>query len=138
MKSKKIWLGREKKKYVVVKVADTREEMQAFYEKWTGSEQESVEGVHLAFTRFEKHKDGRCMSPQTGIVLLHRGRLGAGVVTHELMHAVLWAKQHKWKREDYPRVIRSMDEEERLLHQHTYAVQQFYDWYWKKLAPAQE
>lgn len=74
---------------------------------------------------------GRKVKNDTGKVLLSLQDCGAGLVSHELLHAVLWAYKHKRSKKQYPIVIKNMNEEEKILQNHTYAVKQFYNWYWK-------
>ena len=136
-KSKRIYLTLDKKKYCVVRVYPTKIEMQEGYKKFKSGDKGhyKVLGSHCGYEKFivEKGKPMK-LSPETGTVFLSRQHLGVGVVSHELMHAVIWAKTHKkgWK-DQYPFVIKDMNAEEKLLHNLSYAVRQFYDWFWKKL-----
>lgn len=131
---KKIFLDKWHLKYCFVKLFDEKIEMQEYYKKACPFDKghESVRGVHNAFTLLEVNDNGLTMtSNQTGQVFLCANDCGAGIVSHELMHAVLWAYNHTEKKEPYPIIIKDMEEEETILHNHTYAVIQFYNWYWK-------
>lgn len=134
MKKKKIFLNTDKTKYCWVKLFKTKKEMQAAYKKFKPQDgnHDEVLGVHCGYEKWivKKGKKTIC-HPETGIVFLSKENCGAGVVTHELMHAILWARGHKMHKRQHPIVIKSMEEEEAMLHNHTYAVMQFYDWYWK-------
>lgn len=68
---------------------------------------------------------------ETGTILLSLEYCGAGIVTHEIMHGILWARKNGFKKQQYPIVIKTMEEEENILQDFTYAVQFFYNWYWK-------
>lgn len=70
-------------------------------------------------------------SNKTSIVFLYFAGAGAGVVTHELMHAVLYAHNRSLGKKQYPIVISSMKCEETILYNHTKVVRAFYKWYWK-------
>lgn len=130
-RKKKIFLDTNKIKYCFVKLFQDKTEMQkAAYPNENGHDK--VLGVHNGFTRLHYEKDGTTtVSNQTGQVFLNINDCGAGVVVHELMHAVLWAHKHSDTKEQYPIVIKDMEEEETILHNHSYAVIQFYQWYWK-------
>lgn len=129
---KKVWLNKKHTKYCWVKLFGNKKDMQQFYYDWDkkgglldGNHFE-VKGVSLHYRRVV---DGKS-HPETGMVLLSFENCGAGVVTHEILHAVLWARKHHQNKKQYPIVIKSMKEEEEILRNHTYAVQQFYNWYW--------
>ena len=87
------------------------------------------QGVSLHYEKIDV--EGNKTSPETGTVLLHFGSCGAGTVSHELLHATLWAYKHRKGKKQYPIIIKDMDEEEVILRNHTEAVRQFYIWYWK-------
>ncbi|HEV7514511.1 MAG TPA: hypothetical protein VGO27_22650 [Candidatus Acidoferrum sp.] len=104
-----------------------------------------VQGVHLARTLIQLPKkyhkvekltqkiwDSGKLQPQTGIILLSKTHCGAGVATHEIMHAVLWGRARRKNKPQYPIKIGSMNEEEDILRDFTLAVMQFYRWYWRK------
>jgi hypothetical protein len=89
----------------------------------------NVSGVSL---HYENRVNGKCQ-PETGTVLLCLDHCGAGVVSHEFLHAVLWAYKHRKNKKQYPIIIKNMREEEDILQNHTFAVTQFYNWYWSKI-----
>lgn len=133
-KSKRIWLNFPHKKYCQVILYEKKFEMQKDYARYSpqdGNHYKTL-GVHHGFDKLiiEPGKKAK-LSPQTGIVRLCLEHCGAGVVSHEFMHAVLWANGHKRYKKQYPIVIKNMKEEEKILHNLTYAVRQFYEWYWK-------
>lgn len=124
--------------YVWCRVYADKKEMQRYYEKVGGNDSDHYKcsGVALNYERwcFSGNKKTQ-VSMETGTVLLHLKSLGAGIVSHEFMHAVLWAHKHKKGKNQYPIIIKDMKEEEEILHNHTYAVRNFYSWYWKYLEP---
>jgi len=129
---KKIWLNEKQSKYCWVKLFADKKEMQQYYydyDKKGGlidGNHFKVKGVSLHYRRIQNKRS----HPETGTVLLCFQECGAGVVAHELMHAVLWARGHHQNKKQYPIVIKNMQQEETLLHNHTYAIKQFYNWYW--------
>lgn len=138
MNKLKVYLDPDKSVYCIVKLFDTKEQMQVAYAKACprDSGHFNVCGVHHAYEKFD-YKNGKRgkLIPESGTVYLNREYCGAGVVTHELMHAVLWSRV--WKKragkksfKQFPIVIKSMEEEEEILGCHTFAVNQFYQWYW--------
>lgn len=88
-------------------------------------------GAHLAYYKYNQTKTGWRMARETGTVLLSLAHTGAGVVTHELLHAVLWSWKLKKGHPQYPIIIVGMQDEEELLLNHTRAVKQFYNWFYK-------
>lgn len=130
-KSKRIYLNTKKTKYCVVKLFGKKRDMQDYYFRANPNDTHHYEcqGVSLHFEKINAVSGS--LSPQTGEVLLHFGSCGAGIVTHELLHAVLYAYKHKKRKKQYPIIIKDMDEEEVILRNHTEAVRQFYKWYWK-------
>jgi len=142
-KEKKVYLDlwstnkrrKTSKKYCLVRIYNSKKDVQNSFKEYLkqGGRKEKVNknlvGVHNGY---EKFKIGsKKPLPETGTVRLCKQNLGAGVVTHELMHAVLWSRIHSTKNNQYPIIIKSMKEEEEILGNHTLAVQQFYKWYWK-------
>lgn len=100
--------------------------MQKFYKDWCPQDKnhDNVGGVAVNRTYWDISKGKKILMNRTG-------RCGAGVVSHEIMHAVLWANKFSARKKQYPIVIKSMKEEEELLKKHTLAVRDFYEWYWK-------
>jgi hypothetical protein len=140
-KKKRIYLNKEKTRYCVVRLYGKKTDMHIAYAKSLNESgcQEAgevvdpfVQGAHVGYKRIRIHDDGsEELNGETGQVFLHFGHAGAGTVSHELLHAVLWAWKHQIDKEQYPIVINSMEEEEEILYAHTDAVNQFYTWYWK-------
>lgn len=135
--SKKVWLTTDKKKFCIVRVYPAKKDMQEAYETFRPGDRghDKVLGAHCGYEKLDMSPGKRMkLSPETGTVFLSMESLGAGIVAHELMHAVIWAKTHKkgWT-DQYPFTIKGIAEEEKLLHNLTYAIRQFYDFYWKKL-----
>lgn len=128
---KKVFLTTDKSKYCVVKLFESKKLMQDAYKKFRPDDDnhDKVEGVSCHYDRV--NIDTNECHPEVATVFLNVNSCGAGVVTHELMHSCLWAWKHSGVKEQYPIVINNMDDEEEVLHNHTYAVMQFYDWYWK-------
>lgn len=151
MKSKKIYLNTRKTKYCVVELYKTKKEMREAYKKRCphDTHHDIVLGAHQAYEKFimpkkfkKDHADNPKkfyrlntsklkLAPETGTIFLSLEDCGAGVVTHEIMHATLWAYKHKKMKQQYPIKIKDMKEEELVLRNFTLAVQQFYRWYWK-------
>lgn len=126
-RQKRIYLNEGRTKYCIVKVFKKKIDMQHAYANLRPDEKEAygVDGVHCAY---DKLVGGRTLSPETGTVLMHYDQCGAGIVSHELGHAVLWAHRHKKGKEQYPIVIKNMDDEEEILYHLYLAVKQFYNW----------
>ncbi len=123
-RSKRIILNKEK--YCIVRVYYDKKEMRKDAMKVNEYVSPDIEGVHFPYKRSAlKNKN------ETGMLLLHKNKCGAGVVCHEFMHAILWAFNNKEKQ--YPILIDSMDEEEEILLGLTKAVKQFYNWYFKRV-----
>jgi hypothetical protein len=132
MRKKKIWLNTERTKYCWVKLFDTKREMQKVYAdycKLIGDSNKEASKTLGASFHYLVIQNGKCTN-ECGTVLLNREHLGAGIVAHELMHAVLNAWQHP-RREKYPIVIKDMPMEEKILYNLTFAVRQFWTWYFK-------
>lgn len=123
-RKKKIIVNQEKDKWVWCYLFKEKGEMQKAYNLASPKDRghDKVEGVAINRS-YQKSK-------QTGYVFLHTGRCGAGVVSHEFMHSVLWAHKHRYWKEQYPITIKNMKEEEKILHNLTVAVAQFYKFYW--------
>jgi len=133
VKKKRVYLNTKRTKYCIVELYAKKTDMQNRYKTicirrgYPDKGHFKVEGVSL---HYEKLTNGKLLS-ETGTVLLHLKECGAGVVAHELLHAVLWANKHKKYKKQYPIVIKNMKEEERILQNFTFAVIGFYNWYWK-------
>ena len=132
VKKKKIWMDSKHRKYVWVWLFRTRKLMQKYYSTVDDSlNANRVHGVCMGYVRLD-YEDGKgTYIPETARVLLNFEDCGAGVVSHELGHAALNAWHHSPKRKTYPVIIKNMKDEEEILHSQTYAVRQFYRWYWK-------
>lgn len=114
-------------------------DMRNFYKRISpeDTKPELIEGVcvNREYYKADKVKNIKLSnkSKHVGYVLTCLKSAGAGVVGHEFMHAVFFANgisKVKCKKQ-YPIVIKSMEEEERLLYAFTYAVDDYYKWYWK-------
>jgi hypothetical protein len=129
-----IYLNKEHTKFCRVILFKDKKEMQRTYKRLRPKDTYHFKtlGVHWPYTLLEidKNKNTR-LSKETGTVLLSYKNCGAGIVTHELMHAVLWSWRHHKNKEQYPITIKNMKEEEDILQCHTYAVKQFYNWFFK-------
>jgi hypothetical protein len=133
MRWKKIWMNEGHTKYCIVKLYKTQKLMQEAYQNFKPQDknQDKVSGVHCGYEKFTISKNGKeNLSKETGTVFLNIKCCGAGVVSHEFAHAVLWAHKHKKNKNQYPIVIKNMDDEEEILYHLTHAVQQFYNWFW--------
>ena len=129
---KKIWLNEKHTKYCIVRLYKDKKEMQKYYD--TVSDYHAVKGIQVAGASMHWVKVStktRKVHAETGMVLLCMERTGAGIVSHEFMHAILWAHRHHKNKKQHPIIIRDMKEEELILYNLTYAVTQFYRWYWK-------
>jgi len=136
VRRKRIYLNKEKTHYSVAHLFKTTKMMQEFYKKHHPKDSDGHNKVLGVSTHghylMKKHKRSRWIkSPQTGTLLLSLEHCGAGVISHEIMHAVLYAHNRSKKKKQHPIVINSMEEEEVILHNLTYAVRQFYNWFWK-------
>lgn len=133
MRSKRIYLNKKKTKYCVAKLFKKKKQMQEAYAKYKPKDKhhDSVLGVHCGSLRWNYKKNKFDVSKNTGIVFLSLENCGSGIVCHEFMHAIFWAKNHSIRKRQYPVVIKNMEQEEILLHNFTGAVVQFYNWYWK-------
>lgn len=137
MKKRWIYTDVNNKTYCVVRLYNRKEDMQRDYTKFSG-DTTGVMGACCQYTRIKVNADGtESKMKDTGTVYIYSGAVGAGLISHELGHAVLWARS--WMKgatglegdTGYPIVIDSMEEEEEFLHNLTYAVRQFYTWYWR-------
>lgn len=106
--------------------------MQQAYLKYCKERGQKGNPVKGASTHYWKYI-GKALKGETGTVFLSVEDCGAGIISHEFMHAVLWAYKHTKNKKQYPIVIKNMKEEEVILHNHTFVVQQFYKWYWRKV-----
>lgn len=130
-RKKRIYLNEGRTKYCVVKVYKDKLKMQEAYAKYSPAAEEpfGVAGVHCGYDMLKVSKDGKAVcGPETGTVFLCYEKCGAGIVSHELGHAVLWAHKHRKGKRQYPIVIKNMDDEEEVLYHLYLAVRQFYDW----------
>ena len=125
---KKIFLNERHTKYCIVKLYNTKLLMQQAYKEFKSKDDNhyKVLGVHCPYEKFNGNK----LSKETGTVFLNLDHCGAGIVCHELAHAVLWAHKHKRNKKQYPIVLKNMKDEEVVLHNLTGAIAQFYAWYW--------
>jgi hypothetical protein len=133
MKYKRIYFDKTKSnKYFVAKLFKTKKQMQDAYKKASPKDDGhyKVLGVHQAYKKYSTNGT-KGISPETGTVFLSLENCGAGIVCHEIMHAVLWGRGHKKYKKQYPIIIKNMVEEEKMLHAFTRCIIQFYDWYWK-------
>lgn len=131
-KRKKIWLNEKKTKYCTTRLYRDKKEMQKYYDLHCDSH--AVKGLQIAGASMHWVMINgltKKVTGETGMVLLCMERTGAGVVSHEFLHAVLWAHKHHKHKKQHPIVIKNMKEEEEILHNLSYAVRQFYNWYWK-------
>ena len=133
MRWKKIFLNEGRTRYCIVKLYRKKIEMQKAYEKQSPKDDghDKVAGAHCGYVLLKYSGKKEILSPETGTVFLNVGQSGAGIVCHELAHAVLWAHKHGKHKEQYPIVIKNMDDEEEILYHLTYAIRQFYTWFWK-------
>jgi len=127
---KKIWMNYKKTRYIWCYLWKDKEEMNEEYHRRKPSEKPAVLGTHMGRVAWYYEKKKRRLYPQSGIIFLHIDNCGATVAAHEFMHGAIWAHRHSLKKKQYPFTIKSMNEEEELLHNFSYAIGQFYDWYW--------
>lgn len=122
------------KKWCIVRVYKTKKSMQIAYKKFRPNDLGHFKtlGAHCAYDLIKIGRDGRTVtSGETGTIFLHKNKCGAGIACHEILHGVLWAFRHRRNKIQYPFVLKSMEDEEELLHNFTYAITQFYQWYWE-------
>lgn len=127
IKKKKLFLNVRKTRYCWVKVYDSAENMREAAKKSTSQNVNDAVGLHEAYRRFHKGK----FVPETGIIYLNTKWMGAGVVDHEIMHAIFWAWKNNKDKKQYPIVINNMKQEENILQNLTFAIRQYWLWYFK-------
>lgn len=128
---RRIWISPTN--YVQVRLYRKKAEMQEDYEKMCPQDKnhDKIRGVHIIFCK--KTRGVRCLNSaegRSGTVMISLDDVGAGIVSHELMHAVFWGWKFKNKKEQYPIVISTHAEEEEILYRLTHAVNDFYTWFW--------
>lgn len=137
MFKKKIYFSDAKDKYCLVKLFRSRWRMQRAYQRRRPDDMKvgefvQVLGAHCGYTRIMVNTDrSERIHPEVGTVYLCAEGCGAGVISHEFMHAAIWAWRHRSGKSQYPVMIMNIEEEEELLYMLTQAVSQFYCWYWK-------
>jgi len=131
--SARLYLRRDCKKWAIVRLYDTKKEMQSALKKFKPGIKNHLRtlGCHCAYDLYKIAKGRTRTLGETGTIFLNQKHCGAGIATHEILHAVLWAHNHKRGKQQYPITINSMKEEEDLLHDFTFAVRNFYNWFWK-------
>lgn len=93
---------------------------------------ENFDGLNCPYIAYNLLSCGKeFLSKKIANIFLYFDECGVGVVSHELLHASLWAWKFSNLKQQYPIIINNMDEEEEVLHIHTDALRQFYIWYWK-------
>lgn len=92
---------------------------------------DDILGCHCAYERLSFRDGTEHRSKEIGTIFFCMEGSGAGIVSHEFNHAVLWRWQMRDGKNQYPIMIMNMEEEEELLHMHTYAIRHFYDWYFR-------
>lgn len=134
MKKKKLFLNDKKTKWCIVQLYNHKYDMQQAYIKYCKQRGQKPDPILGASTHYEKiyigDKGKEKLSGETGTVFLCAEHCGAGLVAHELLHAVLYAWKHKLNKEQYPITIKNMDEEEEILRNLTFAISQFYQWFY--------
>lgn len=134
-RSKEIYVNEQGTKYVKVFVYSTKLEMQAAYKKFSPQDgnHNKVKGAHCAYNKYIIPKGGKrkYLSHETGTIFLCYPSCGAGVISHEFLHAVLWAHQHTKTKKQYPVVIKDMKQEETICYSLTRCVKEFYNWLYR-------
>jgi hypothetical protein len=151
MKQKKIYLNTDKTLYCIAKLFKKKKNMQEAYKKFSPNDKNhfKVLGAHRAYEKWLVSKKPKIrvskkgvvkafmstklkgIETETGTLFLSLEDCGASVISHEIMHAVLWANKFKKYKKQYPITIKSMEEEERILYNFSFAIRQFYNWYWE-------
>lgn len=130
-KSKRLWIDREHTKYSTVYLFDTLKGMREWDKNFQienfQNDSRYFYGKNIRYTSYTKDK--KEMNPDSSIILLCEPYAGRNTVAHEIMHAVLWAFNHRPTTKRYPIVIKNVDQEEVLLQQHSYMMKQFYSWF---------
>ncbi len=121
--------------YIFKNIDEMRTEYKKMCPMETGHEVIGAVCINREYFKANKVKDMKKINKMkhTGYVLTCLDYVGAGVVSHEFMHAVFFANgisKVKFKKQ-YPIVINNMKEEETLLYAFTDAVKSYYKWYWK-------
>lgn len=130
----RLYMNRKKTKYCKLLLYAFKYDMQVAYKKYRPHEtkQMRVAGAHCGYVLLRIRKDKReILTREAGTIFLSMENCGAGVVTHEILHAILWAHGHTKDKQQYPFTIKNMKHEEEILYDFTHAVSQFYNWYWK-------
>ena len=93
--------------YFVAYLFDTKKEMYAWYEAYikrrvkNGASEASFRPSNsyqtgdfaatvIPYQIFKIDEQNEIMQPDIGICLFHRGELGSGLVSHEMLHCALW------------------------------------------------
>lgn len=63
-----------------------------------------------------------------GVILFHRGRIGAGIVSHEMTHAALYHVAYRRKLDP----LKSKHADEVLAYTQGWLTTQFWRWYYSK------
>lgn len=127
----KLFMNRRKTRYVKCFLYRNKKLMQDAFRKLRPDAKyiRGTLGAHCAYQILNTNNNRT--SKETGTIFLSMKNCGAGVVTHEILHGILWAHRFKAHKKQYPTVINNMEQEEELLHDFSFAVSSFYDWYWK-------
>lgn len=129
-----IYLDDAHTKYCIVRLFATKRLMQSAYAKRTPYSEGhyKVSGSNVPYHCVRMKQDGSEETKgEIATVFLSVENCGAGVVAHELGHAALWGYKYHPGKVQFPIIFNSMEDEEEFLYSQTYAVMQFYRWYWK-------
>src|SRR5688500_6865677 len=115
---KKIYLTKANDVYANVRLYANHEDMVSehnAYGKMVGDPlviDGRTRGICKPFVRLKIEKDGSdSVHNHIATIFLAFHECGAGVATHEIMHAILWAWKFHKEKQQYPIVINSMEEE---------------------------
>lgn len=128
---KKIWVS--DRRYVWVRLYKTRKDMLEYADSRNSDKEpfdRNLAGCHFAYRQYVVGEGTPKFIAESGTVLLNMEYLGAGIVAHELLHAVLWAFKHSTRKKDnHPLAIKDMKQEERICYALTDACIDFWNWW---------
>jgi hypothetical protein len=129
---KKIVVNNKTGKFCIFRLYGSRGDMIAGHNEFCPTSKVGADmlGAHAGIWRFVLRGYRRALYKQTGVVFLCVEHCGAGVVGHEIMHAVMFARNHRMSFRQYPVVIKELAEEEEMLYDYTDATMEFYCWFY--------
>lgn len=125
---------KKKAKYVTVRIFHRLKDLRWFYRKLRPQDDhiDKTLGAHVGYT-IDREKSKEKYWYETGTVLFSAKHCGAGLISHEFLHALFWAHGHTPDKEQYPLTIsfKNMDDEEAFCYLMTDLVGSFFRWFYK-------